>query len=309
MRLIKNILQDKNLPPCVATIGFFDGLHKGHRYLIDQVKAVAGRERKVSAVITFPVHPRKVLHSDYQPALLSTLNEKISNLEDTGVDECFLIPFTKELSLLSAHDFMQEVLKRQCNVSTLVIGYDHRFGHNRKEGFEDYVRFGKEIGIEVLQAQSFQVWDTAISSSACRTFLQEGKVEQAAGCLGYLYKLSGEVVSGYKVGRTLGFPTANLDVTDKDKLIPARGVYAVKVLLRGIPYKGMLNIGYRPTLNNGNESSIEVNILDFSGEIYKETLSVEFVGRIRDEIRFSSIEELVSQLQDDEKQARKLVQL
>ncbi len=300
MRLITDIIIDnQKLPSCVATIGFFDGLHKGHKFLINQVKSIATEENKISAVITFPVYPRKVLHPDFNPELLSTLEERMEHLQEIGIDECFLIPFTFELSQLSAYDFMFKVLVRQCNVSTLVIGYDHRFGHNRSEDFNDYVRFGEKLGIEILQAKALQLGDVVVSSSVCRSFLLSGEVEKAAECLGYFYGLSGYVISGYKVGRTIGFPTANLRIIDKNKLIPARGVYAVKVFLRGVVYKGMLNIGSRPTIDNGNELSIEVNILEFSGDIYQEFLRIEFVSLLRKEIKFSSVKCLVEQLHKD----------
>lgn len=310
MKLITDIIVDnQNLSSCVATIGFFDGLHKGHKFLIDQVKRTAAEENKISAVITFPIYPRKVLHPDFNPELLSTLEERMGHLQDTGIDECFLIPFTFELSQLSAYDFMYKVLKRQCNVSTLVIGYDHRFGHNRSEGFNDYVRFGEKLGIEVLQAKALQLSDFVVSSSVCRSFLLSGEVGKAAECLGYFYSLSGYVISGYKVGRTIGFPTANLHITDKDKLIPARGVYAVKVILRGVFYKGMLNIGSRPTINNGDELSIEVNILGFSGDIYQEFLRIEFVSLLREEIKFPSVKCLVEQLHRDRAIVERIITL
>jgi len=308
MRLITDIIVDnQDLPSCVATIGFFDGLHKGHKFLIDQVKSTAAEENKISAVITFPVYPRKVLHPDFNLELLSTLEERMGHLQETGIDECFLIPFTFELSQLSAYDFMCEILKRQCNVSTLVIGYDHRFGHNRSEGFDDYVRFGEKLGIEVLQAKALQLDDFAVSSSVCRSFLLSGEVEKATECLGYFYSLSGFVINGYKVGRTIGFPTANLRIIDKNKLIPARGVYAVKVFLRGVVYKGMLNIGSRPTIDNGNELSIEVNILEFSGNIYQEILRIEFIKFLRKEIKFPSVKCLIEQLNRDRTIVEKII--
>lgn len=289
----------ETVKPCVATIGFFDGVHRGHRFLIEQVKELAAKRKLSSTLITFPVHPRKVMQADYQPKLLSTPEEKEELLLQAGADRCVILPFTHELSRLSAYEFMRDVLQKQLNVRILVIGYDHRFGHNRSEGFEDYCRYGEEIGMEVVKARAYVANGVNISSSVIRAFLSEGEIHLANKCLGYRYFLEGTIVDGYKVGRTIGFPTANLSVSNPDKLIPANGVYAVKVHLEGHEYKGMLNIGHRPTLDNGAQRSIEVHILHFSSDIYQKTMRIEFVDRIRDEKKFRRVEELVAQLGRD----------
>ena len=220
----------------VATIGFFDGVHLGHRFLIDEMKEIAKARNLPSAVITFPEHPRAVLHADYQPKLLNSFEEKLQQLETTGVDYCIVLDFTIELSRLSAKEFITSILAKSLHVKTLLIGYDHRFGHNRSEGFEDYVRYGKEIGIEVIRAKAYtsnieieNVPNVPVSSSLIRKLLHQGEVDLAADCLKYEYFLDGIVVGGYQVGRKIGFPTANLSVDDPDKLIPADGVYAVWV--------------------------------------------------------------------------------
>ncbi len=289
----------ETVKPCVATIGFFDGVHRGHRFLIEQVKELAAERKLSSTLITFPVHPRKAMQADYQPKLLSTPEEKEELLLQAGVDRCLILPFTYELSRLSACEFMRDVLQKQLNVRILVIGYDHRFGHNRSEGFEDYCRYGEEIGMEVVKARAYVTNGVSISSSVIRAFLSEGEIHLANKCLGYRYFLEGTIVDGYKVGRTIGFPTANLSVSNPDKLIPANGVYAVKVYLEGHEYKGMLNIGHRPTLDNGAQRSIEAHILHFSSDIYQKTMRIEFVDRIRDEKKFRRVEELVAQLGRD----------
>lgn len=289
----------ETVKPCVATIGFFDGVHRGHRFLIEQVKELAAERKLSSTLITFPVHPRKAMQADYQPKLLSTPEEKEELLLQAGVDRCLILPFTYELSRLSACEFMRDVLQKQLNVRVLVIGYDHRFGHNRSEGFEDYCRYGEEIGMEVVKARAYVTNGVSISSSVIRAFLSEGEIHLANKCLGYRYFLEGTIVDGYKVGRTIGFPTANLSVSNPDKLIPANGVYAVKVYLEGHEYKGMLNIGHRPTLDNGAQRSIEVHILHFSSDIYQKTMRIEFVDRVRDEKKFRRVEELVAQLGRD----------
>lgn len=269
MQIIDNI-PDLPLEPCVATIGFFDGVHLGHRFLIEQVKELAKDKGLRSALITFPVHPRQVMKSDYRPELLTTPEEKIELLKAQGVDYCIMLDFTVELSQLSALSFMKDILQQRYNVSTLIIGYDHRFGHNRSEGFEDYVRYGQQIGMNVYRAQACMIDDLNISSSLVRTYLLEGKIDLSTRYLGYNYSIEGVVVGGYRVGRTIGFPTANLDLRESNKLIPSDGVYAVRVEVKGCLYAGMLNIGYRPTLDNGSKKSIEVHILRFDEDIYDE---------------------------------------
>ncbi len=292
--------------PCVATIGFFDGVHAGHRYLIQQVKEIAATKGLRSALVTFPIHPRKVMNTEYRPELLTTPEEKISLLADIGVDYCLMLEFTPEISRLTAREFMTQLLKERYQVKYLVIGYDHRFGHNRSEGFEDYVRYGKEIGIEVIRAKAYtsnieigNEPDIPISSSLIRKLLHEGKINLAAHCLKYEYFLDGIVVDGYQVGRKIGFPTANLRVDDPDKLIPADGVYAVWVTFDGKTYMGMLNIGVRPTIDNDPNRTIEVNILHFHSNIYDKFIRLTFVQRTRPELKFSSIDELIIQLHKD----------
>lgn len=298
MQIIDNI-PDLPLEPCVATIGFFDGVHLGHRFLIEQVKELAKDQGLRSALITFPVHPRQVMKSDYRPELLTTPEEKIELLKSQGVDYCIMLDFTVELSQLSALYFMKDILQQRYNVSTLIIGYDHRFGHNRSEGFEDYVRYGQQIGMNVHRAQACMIDDLNISSSLVRTHLLEGKIDLSTRYLGYNYSIEGVVVGGYRVGRTIGFPTANLDLRESNKLIPSDGVYAVRVEVKGHLYAGMLNIGYRPTLDNGSKKSIEVHILRFNEDIYDEKIRLYFVSRIRSEMKFSGLDELIAQLKRD----------
>lgn len=298
MELIHD-LQHAQLQPNVATIGFFDGVHLGHQFLIQQVIQQAKIHGFASSVITFTEHPRRVMQQSYQPQLLTTLEEKCELLNQLPLDYTVLLPFTIDMSHMTAREFMLQILKQQLNVQVLVIGYDHRFGHNRAEGFEDYVRYGQEMGIEVIQSTSFDLADHHVSSSVIRTLIQKGEVQEAAQCLGKPYQLEGLIVDGHKMGRKLGFPTANIQVNNPFKLVPERGVYAVWAFVDGQRYKGMLNIGKRPTVNNGQETSIEVYLLHFSGDIYHHDMRVEFVQRLRDERRFESMEELIHQLQSD----------
>lgn len=295
------------MPELVATIGFFDGVHRGHRFLIDRVIEEAQRSGMSSAVITFDRHPREVLQTDYQPDLLSTLDEKLLLLSKTHVDNTVVLHFDASLAALTAHDFMRDVLQGQLKVRKLIIGYDNRFGHNRSEGFDDYVRYGKELGIEVIRADAFLPDDVRVSSSVIRTCLREGRVEDANRLLGYDYTIESRIVSGYQNGRKMGFPTANLDVTRCQQLLPASGVYAVLVRLKDSVgwMRGMMNIGHRPTFN-GTSTSMEVNLFNFSGDLYGQELLVSFISKIRDERKFDSIDTLAEQLQHDKVQINKL---
>lgn len=334
---------------CVATMGFFDGVHEGHKYLINEVTDIAFRKNLPSLVINFWPHPRTVLNSGFYPQLLTTRDERNELLEKTGADYIRTIEFNNEVALMSAKDFMQKILKDEFNVSTLLIGYDHRFGNDRADGFEEYLKYGEEIGIEVIKSRPFIVdkntcFDSTsaepvhkndnkgdiapgnnagpvneesvsrkkattkddsesgrvtVSSSVIRRCLLSSRLEEANALLGRPYSISGTVVGGKMIGRTLGFPTANIELTDKYKLIPSAGVYAVWVYLEDKKYKGMMNIGRRPTLRAESDLVIEVHILDFSGNLYGKSLNIQFIKRLRSEELFTDTESLVSQLQKD----------
>lgn len=290
----------------VATIGFFDGVHVGHRFLIKELQDWGKELNMPSAVITFPEHPRQVLHSDYRPRLLDTFQEKMERLETTGIDYCIALDFTYELSLYSAADFIR-LLAEEYHVKGLLIGYDHRFGHDRSDGFEQYVEYGGQVGMEVRKASPYDEGNIRVSSSEIRRLLQEGKVEMANALLTYPYQLRGRIVSGYKVGRTIGFPTANIEVDSPYKLLPKVGVYAVWVELLGKRYKGMLYIGKRPTLQNGDNLTIEVNILGFSWNAYNDEITVSFVYAVREDKAFESVEALREQLERDRQTVDKLL--
>ena len=290
------ILEGKEL---VATIGFFDGVHLGHQFLIEEMLSVARARNLPAAVITFPEHPRAILHADYQPKLLNSFDEKLKHLDATGVDYCVVLDFTVELSQLCAKDFIQQILCKRLHVHTLLIGYDHRFGRNRADGFEQYVEYGKECGMEVIQASPFSPGTAHVSSSEVRKQLDHCFVEKASELLGYQYMIKGSIVSGYKIGRTIGFPTANIRVDEPFKVLPGIGIYAVWVDLFDVRYKGMLYIGRRPTIDNGHDIALEVNILDFEGDIYNAELEVTFVRFMREDIKFESLEALRKQLEID----------
>lgn len=297
---------DRSSEARVASIGFFDGVHRGHLCLIEQLRDEAGRRGMGSLLVTFDRHPRTVLSPSQVPPLLTTLEEKERLLRETGVSEIAILPFTLELSRLSAREFMEQVLRRELGVEVLILGYDHAFGHGGGS-LDDYVRWGRETGIEVVRAHELS--SLMVSSSKCRRLIEEGDVRGAAEMLGRFYTLSGEVVRGFHVGHELGFPTANLQV-DAEKVMPRNGAYAVwATLADGGRRGGMLNIGTRPTIGNGETTSVEVNLLDYDGNLYDQRLTVEFVARLRDERRFDSRSELMSQLARDEAAARELLRV
>ncbi len=282
-----------------ATIGFFDGVHRGHRCLIRQLCSCAAKLGQSTMLITFDQHPRQVLHSDYIPQLLSTLPEKEGLLRSTGVNMLHVMHFTPQMAALSASEFMMEVLRKKLNVKTLVMGYDHKFGRDGGT-FLEYVTWGEKAGIHVVRAEEIQ--GERISSSVIRRHIMQGEVTQANDLLGYNYSISGTVVQGHQLGRQIGFPTANVSPS-QDKLLPGCGVYAVRVQVETECYDGMLCIGHRPTVQNGDDLSVEVNLFGFEGDLYGKTLSLEIVDRLRAEVRFSSVEALQAQLVLDAKQA------
>jgi riboflavin kinase/FMN adenylyltransferase len=292
--------------PCSATIGFFDGVHKGHRYIISQLKDDAAKHGIKSTVITFRQHPRQVLHKDYIPKLLTTCCRKEELLKETGVDNVVMLDFTHRLSALSARDFMV-FMRQELNVRRLLIGYDNRFGHNRDKGFSDYQEYGSEIGIDVENINAFNDNGLTVSSSMIRRLLNNGNIDAANQCLGYKYGFDGTVVHGYGEGKKLGFPTANLHIAD-EQLIPKRGVYAVMVETEGFDgeFMGMMNIGNRPTYGEFNDS-LEVNIIDFDADLYNKKVHVNFVKRIRDDKKFASIEQLRQQIIKDREETIKIL--
>lgn len=296
---------------CVATIGFFDGVHRGHRFLIRQLTRYAVGHDLASLLVTFRTHPRQVMQAAYQPQLLTTYDEKCGQLATTRADYCLTLDFTTALAALSARRFMAEILKEKLSVKVLVIGYDHRFGHDRSEGFAEYVEYGRELGMEVVRADAFAMSEVNVSSSMVRACLAEGEVGMAARCLTRPYEITGRVVHGFHVGHELGFPTANIQVEDSQKLIPKNGVYAVwvkgKIGGEEHVWGGMLNIGLRPTMENGENRTIEVHLLDFAGDLYGCRLTLSFVRRLRDERKFRNKGELVHQLREDEAMVRMIL--
>jgi riboflavin kinase/FMN adenylyltransferase len=308
--------------PCAATIGFFDGVHLGHRHLLKDLCQMASQRGLSAVAVTFARHPRQVVQTDWHPQLLTTLDEKTALLAETGIDQLVVLPFDEAMAALTAREFMRQVLYRQLGVRLLLTGYDNHFGHRTPqtaaEGFDDYVVYGREIGMEVLAGTPLTPHLSpltphpspltsppfTVSSSVVRRLLQEGRAEEAARCLGRPYMLAGMVAHGQQIGRQMGYPTANLQPDDPQKLIPREGVYAVQVETEGVDgrFSGVTNIGSRPTFQ-GAETTIETHLIDFHGDVYGRRLKLYFLRWLRQEQQFASPALLARQIEEDIRQA------
>ena len=291
-----------------ATIGFFDGVHLGHVHLLEELKSIAAQRGLKSMAITFPEHPRQILQSDYRPRLLSTPEDKVRLLENTGIDYCFPLHFTTALAALDARTFMTDFLQKKLGVSTLLVGHDHHFGHDTNLTVDDYRRIGNEIGMEVIPADAFLYEGAPISSSRIRRELVAGNVKAANDMLGYRYTISGTVIHGLQNGRKMGFPTANLGPYCEFMQIPADGVYSSVAKVDGEIWPAMLNIGFRPTFE-GKARTIEAHLLGFDRDIYFHELTLEFVDFLRPERRFESPQELAAQLEADRDKVRQTINI
>lgn len=282
----------------VVTIGTFDGVHLGHREVIAELKRIAQETGGESVVFTFSPHPRMVVTPNEDTIrLLTSQAEKCILLEELLLDHLVIYPFTREFASLSYTEFVKNILVDQMRICKLVTGYDHKFGHDRQGDFQALKILGELYGFEVEQLDPLLVENVAVSSTKIRQALETGDIQKASHYLGYPYLLKGKVVEGRRLGREIGFPTANILPDDQHKLIPTDGVYAVLVNVGGVQYKGMLNVGTRPTVNtNVDHRSIEVHILDFAADIYQCDISVSFVERIRNEVKFGSLDQLKEQL-------------
>lgn len=308
MKIYQGIEQFEKLEKAVVTTGTFDGVHIGHRTILNRLIEVAKKMKGESVLLTFYPHPRMVLQEDAELRLLNTIDEKTQLLEKAGIDHLIIHPFTKEFSRTTSLEFVRDLLVNQIGTKKLVIGYDHHFGRNREGSFEHLKEYGPVYGFEVEEIPAQDIDDVNVSSTKIRKALVAGDVKTANNYLGHNFQLNGIVAHGNKVGRELGYPTANIDLQNKYKLIPAEGIYAVKVRLKDESYNGMLNIGRRPTINSGNrEISIEVNIFDFKKEIYGEKIQLELIERIRDEKKFDSKEELIAEMQKDQVKCERIL--
>jgi riboflavin kinase / FMN adenylyltransferase len=293
----------------VVTLGIFDGVHRGHRLLLNRLVNKAMEVDGESVVITFHPHPRIVLDQNSSSlTFLTTMDEKIEILENFGIDHLIIIEFNRDFSMISACDFVKDILVGKIGTRYLMFGYDHHFGRKGEGDLNTIRKCTESLDFSIEKVEGLESGSGIISSSLVREALLAGKVEEAADLLGYFYSLTGAVIEGKKLGRAIGFPTANILPSDSHKLVPLNGVYAVEVDLDGKRYPGMLNIGSNPTVNNDVElRSIEVNIIGFDGDIYGSVLSLRFIRRLRDEIRFSSIGELVARMEIDKQDTLRIL--
>lgn len=306
MREITDITTFTTQQPTVLTIGTFDGVHLGHQKIVERVVTTARQEGLLATVFTFFPHPRMVVQHDKGLKLIHTLEEKKQLLQQLGVDLLVVQPFNEAFAQLTAEEFVSTILVEHLNVKKVIIGYDHRFGRNRTANIDDMRLFGKKYGFAVEEISVQEVDEVSVSSTKIREALNKGDVTTAEHYLGTPYSLTGRVVHGLKLGRTLGYPTANIQVTEDYKLIPKDGVYAVYSYIGGCKVYGMMSIGKNPTIE-GKGASIEVYFFDFNSNLYDQKLTIEFVQYLREEQKFATIDLLKKQLQDDETAARKAI--
>jgi riboflavin kinase / FMN adenylyltransferase len=305
MRVVRQLNPDIKFNNPILTLGTYDGVHLGHQEIIRSLVEKAKREQKESVLFTFEPHPRKVLYPEsYSVKLIDTVDEKLAKLEKLGLDTVILFPFTKEFSRLSAMEFVRDVLVNQIGVSEMHIGHDHHFGKNREGSFQELQDLGELYDFKVFQLPAISVGETTISSTKIRNAILEGNVAYAAELMGSPFVLRGKVVKGQQIGRTIGFPTANIDLENTEKIFPKNGVYAAKAYLADQIVFGVMNIGTRPTVANNGQITIEIYLFDFNTEIYDRQIKVEVMQHLRDEKRFDTIEDLKHQIQLDEITAR-----
>lgn len=299
MKIFHDISTCREVKNPILTLGMFDGVHIGHQAIIQKLNEIAAEMHGESTLLTFEPHPRIVLKKDVDGLeLLTTLEEKISLLQESGLENLILHEFTPEFACLSSEEFVKELLVNHIGIHTIIIGHDHQFGKDRSGNFEQLQELSKEFGFQLIRLDEIKSDDFLVSSTEIRNALKEANLDLVKKGLGRNYRFSGQVEHGDKLGRTLGFPTANLKL-DAYKLVPKNGVYFVKVIHQNQVYKGLLSVGTRPTVTNSNEKRVEVFILDFDQEIYGETLEVEVLEFIREDMKFDSLEALVEQMNLD----------
>ncbi|MEJ5263052.1 MAG: bifunctional riboflavin kinase/FAD synthetase [Ignavibacterium sp.] len=299
MNIFRNIDEIRYDKQTVLTLGTFDGIHLGHQQIIKRVIECSEENNLRNIVITFHPHPRKIINPEMQLKILTTTEEQINILENLGVQNLFIINFTKEFSQLTPDEFIKNYLVDKIGISRIVIGYDHHFGKGRGGDVEFLKTSGKKYDFEILQIQPFIIDNEPVSSTKIRNALESGEIKRANKMLGRTYSFSGVVVEGDKRGRELGYPTANIKILDEDKMLPQIGIYAVLVELDGIEYKALLSIGKRPTFYNDGKVIPEVYIYDFNNDIYGKEIKVNLIEKLRGEEKFNSAEELIRQMNID----------
>lgn len=302
LKIFNSIESFNATKPTIVTIGTFDGVHLGHQKIVAQITKNAHALNCESLVLTFFPHPRMVLQESTEMKQLNTLNEKIALLDNLGIDNLVVHPFDKEFSRLTAEKFVKKVLVDVFKIKKIIIGHDHRFGRNRTATIDDLINFGETYGFEVEQISAEEINEVSISSTKIRNALLEGNIELATNYLGYDYSLTGIIFKGKQLGRTIGYPTANITIEEDYKLIPNNGVYIAKSVLNGKTVFGMMNIGTRPTVD-GTKQTIEINFFDFKQDLYEQKITISLLHRMRSEQKFESIDALKNQLSKDKKTA------
>ena len=297
MIVLRDLFKVKLDKPTVATIGTFDGVHLGHKKILKSLISNSNETDLNSVLITFDPHPKKVINPNSKIELINTTEEKIDILKNLGLDYLIIHEFSKSFSNIDAEEFVK-ILIEKLKIRKLIVGYDHRFGKNRNADINDLKKFGNKYSFEVVEISAFDIDEINISSTKIRNSIYEGKIEICKKYMGFNFKLFGKVVKGMSRGNKIGFPTANIVVIDKDKIIPKNGVYLVSSKIDNKLYYGMMNIGYNPTFGN-QEKSIEVNYFDYNSNLYNKTLTIEFIKYMRDEIQFNSVNELIKKLNND----------
>ena len=300
MELFHSINSFKSSKSTVVTIGTFDGVHLGHQKILEQIITEAKENNFESLVLTFFPHPRTVLQEGSEMKQLSTIDEKIQLLTTIGIDNLIIHPFDKAFSRLTAEEFVEQVLVNTFNIKKIIIGYDHRFGRNRTATIDDLISFGLKYNFEVIQISAKEINEVSISSTKIRTALEEGNITLANNFLGYNYSLTGKVVKGKQLGRTIGFPTSNIVLEEDYKLIPKNGVYIVESFVEDKKVLGMMNIGTRPTVD-GTTQTIEIHFLNLDTNLYDSTITISILKAIREEVKFESLDALKIQLAKDKK--------
>lgn len=298
MKLFHSINDFQSTKKTILTLGTFDGVHIGHKKILERITQNTENGKYESLVLTFFPHPRMVLQEKSEIRLLNTINEKIKLLEATGIENLVVHPFNESFSRLTAEEFVRTILVEKFQIQKIIIGHDHRFGRNRTANIDDLIAFGIEYGFEVEQISAEEIQDVSVSSTKIRKALNEGNMALANEYLGYSYFLNGTVVKGKQLGRTIGFPTANIHIEEDYKLIPKIGVYVVKANINGETVFGMMNIGFNPTVN-GDKQTIEVHLFNFDKDIYDQKIEVSLLHYIREEQKFSSVDALKAQLDQD----------
>ena len=308
MRIIQNNIQARNLKNAVVTVGTFDGVHLGHQAIFKEMQRLAKEVDGETVVVTFYPHPRQVLSIGTEKLrFICSQEEKLKKFEEFGIDNVIVIPFTKEFASTPSDEFVKSYIIERIHPAIIVVGYDHHFGKNRMGDFEMLSKLSQQYGFRTVQVEAQDIHDVAVSSTKIRNYLWTGNVKAANELLGYPYSVTGTVVMGNQIGRTLGFPTANLDISYEYLMINNPGVYACQTMIDGKVYNAMANTGLRPTIGDRADGDfiIEVNIFDFDGDLYGQTLKVWFIDRIRDEVKFSGLEALKEQLQRDREEAKR----